>query len=48
LQYVLRFGRFYARYGPDVFRQGEGGVVQTDDVGQGEGCSKRLFLLGRL
>jgi len=33
-QYILRFGRFYARYRPDVCN-GAGGVCQTDDVGRG-------------
>jgi len=33
-RYILRFGRFYARYGPDV-RDGGGDVCQPDDVGQG-------------
>jgi len=37
--YILRFGRFYARYGPDV-REGEWGGVCLDDVGRGRGCPK--------
>jgi len=38
LQYILRFGRFYARYGPDVFGRGGGGCPSP----------KSQFLLGRL
>jgi len=46
-QYILRFGRFYAQYGPHVWDGGVGGVCQTDDVGQG-GWPKSQFLIGRL
>jgi len=42
LQYILRFGRFYyARYCPGVF--GQGGVFQTDNVGQGGRSKKSVF-----
>jgi len=47
LKYILRFGRFYARYNPEVRAQGGRveAVCQTDDVGQRGGCPKNQFLL---
>jgi len=48
-QYILRFGRFYARYTVPTFvdGKGEGGVLQTDDAGQGGGGVQKVSL-GRL
>jgi len=41
LQYISRFGRFYARYNPDVCGRGMGVVVcQADDDGQGRMSKK--------
>jgi len=40
---IYRFGRFYVRYGQNVFRR-EGGVSsKTDDVGQGGVSKKSVF-----